>query len=262
MAAREHGAIVLEARGLSKSYGPIEALVDVDLVARYGELTAIVGDNGAGKTTLLKILAGALRRDRGEVFLRGEPVEFHSPLAAREAGIETVYQELALAQNLDAVANIFLGRELRRNLVGAPIPGTRVLDGRRMRRLAAQEIERLDVKIPRLSGVPVGQMSGGQRQAVAIARAAYWASDVLFMDEPTAALGVAESRAVLALVKKVLADGMAVIMISHVMPHVIELADRVVVLRHGHKVADQPAAGLTTQALVELIVGDRSAVGG
>jgi simple sugar transport system ATP-binding protein len=251
---------VLEARGLSKSYGPIEALADVDLVARYGELTAIVGDNGAGKTTLLKILAGALRRDRGVVLLRGEPVEFHSPLEAREAGIETVYQELALAQNLDAVANIFLGRELRRNLLPGPLPLTKVLDARRMRRLATTEIERLDVRIPRLSGVPVGQMSGGQRQAVAIARAAYWASDVLFMDEPTAALGVAESAAVLELVKKVLADGMAVIMISHVMPHVIELADRVVVLRHGRKVADQPAQGLTTQALVELIVGDRSAV--
>ncbi len=257
---RSQGEVVLEARGLSKSYGPIEALKDVDLVVRRGTLTAIVGDNGAGKTTLMKILSGALRRDHGEVVLRGEPRHFASPLQARQAGIETVYQDLALAPNLDAVANIFLGRELMWHMFGIPFPLFRVLDRRKMRRLAMAEIERLDVKIPRLTGVPVGQMSGGQRQAVAIARAAYWASDVLLMDEPTAALGVAESRAVLALVRKVLDDGMAVVMISHVMPHVIELADDVVVLRHGLKMADLPAEGLRTQDVVQLIVGERDAL--
>jgi simple sugar transport system ATP-binding protein len=254
---RPRGEVVLEAKGLSKSYGPIEALKGVDVVARRGTLTAIVGDNGAGKTTLMKILSGALRRDEGELILRGAPVSFASPLHAREAGIETVYQELALAPNLDAVANIFLGRELIGKSLGIPL---RVLDGRRMRRLAGEEIERLDVRIPSLTGVPVGQMSGGQRQAVAIARAAFWASDVLLMDEPTAALGVAESRAVLKLVRKVLDDGMAVIMISHVMPHVIELADHVVVLRHGEKVADVPGTGLRTEDIVKLIVGDRDAL--
>jgi simple sugar transport system ATP-binding protein len=184
-------------------------------------------------------------------------VSFASPLQARETGIETVYQELALAPNLDAVGNIFLGRELVRKTARIALP---VLDAKRMRRLAAEEIERLDVRIPSLTGVPVGQMSGGQRQAVAIARAAFWASDVLLMDEPTAALGVAESRAVLKLVRKVLDDGMAVIMISHVMPHVIELADHVVVLRHGEKVADLSGADLRTQDIVQLIVGDRDAL--
>lgn len=254
---RRHGEVVLQARGLSKSYGPIEALKGVDLVARHGTLTAIVGDNGAGKTTLMKILSGALRRDSGDLTVRGKSVSFASPLQARETGIETVYQELALAPNLDAVANIFLGRELTRKPAGIALP---VLDAKRMRRLAREEIQRLDVRIPSLTGVPVGQMSGGQRQAVAIARAAFWASDVLLMDEPTAALGVAESRAVLRLVRKVLDDGMAVIMISHVMPHVIELADHVVVLRHGEKVADISGADLRTQDIVQLIVGDRDAL--
>jgi simple sugar transport system ATP-binding protein len=254
---RHHGEVVLEAKGLSKSYGPIEALKGVDVLARRGTLTAIVGDNGAGKTTLMKILSGALRRDEGELILRGARVSFSSPLQAREAGIETVYQELALAPNLDAVGNIFLGRELIGKPFGIPL---RMLDARRMRRLAREEIERLDVRIPSLTGLPVGQMSGGQRQAVAIARAAFWASDVLLMDEPTAALGVAESRAVLKLVRKVLDDGMAVIMISHVMPHVIELADHVVVLRHGEKVADLPGEGLRTEDIVRLIVGDRDIV--
>ena len=256
---RQRDEVVLETRGLAKSYGPIRALKGVDLTVRRGRLTAIVGDNGAGKTTLMKILAGAIRRDEGELLLRDEPVSFASPIRAREAGIETVYQELALAPNLDTVANIFLGRELVRHAGGVPAPLFRVLDERKMRRLAREEIERLDVRIPRLVGVPVAQMSGGQRQAVAIARAAFWASDVLLMDEPTAALGVAESQAVLELVRRVLADGMAVIMISHVMPHVIELADHVVVLRHGEKVADMPGAGLRTQDIVQLIVGDRGA---
>jgi simple sugar transport system ATP-binding protein len=262
MTRRVKGDVALRAEGLSKSYGPIDALVEVDLTVRYGELTAIVGDNGAGKSTLMKILAGALRRDRGSVELAGRSVDFHTPLQARAGGIETVYQELALCENLDAIGNIFLGRELYRYLLGIPLAPLRVLDGGRMRRLAEAEIRRLDVKIPRLGGVPVGAMSGGQRQAVAIARAAYWASDVLLMDEPTAALGVAESRAVLELVAKVLDDGMAVVMVSHIMPHVIELAHAVVVLRHGHKVAELPAQGLTTQDLVTLIVGDSTALAG
>ena len=261
-ASRERGEVVLEARGLSKSYGPVQALNGVDLTVRRGKLTAIVGDNGAGKTTLMKILAGAVRRDSGDLVLRGEEVSFSSPIQARQAGIETVYQELALAPNLDTVANIFLGRELMRNLLGVPLPLLRVLDSRRMRKLAREEIERLDVRIPRPVGLPVAQMSGGQRQAVAIARAAFWASDVLLMDEPTAALGVVESRAVLELVRKVLDGGMAVIMISHVMPHVIDLADHVVVLRHGEKVADLPGEGLTTMDIVQLIVGERDIVMG
>ncbi len=258
---RSRGEVVLEARGLSRRFGPIEALLDVDLEVHAGELTAVVGDNGAGKSTLLKILAGALRRDTGEILVHGKPAEYSSPLSARADGVEIVHQTLALAENLDAVANIFLGRELHRYLFRLPLPVLRVLDSRRMRDLATAEIERLNVKIPRITGVPVGQMSGGQRQGVAIARAACWASDVLLMDEPTAALGVAESRAVLHLVARVLEDGMAVLMVSHIMPHVLELADHVIVLRHGRKVADLPAEGLRTQDLVGLIVGDQDEVG-
>lgn len=246
------GEIVYSARGITKHFGPIQACADLDLDLRAGQLTAIVGDNGAGKTTLVKMLTGALAPDQGSLELRGEPVSFTSPLDARLKGIECVYQELALAPNLDAVANIFLGRELRKTIPMVPVG---ILDDRRMQRLAAEEISRLNVKIPDISGVPVGQMSGGQRQGVAIARAAYWTSDVLFMDEPTAALGVQESAAVLDLVKSIIADGVAVVMVSHVLPHVVELADHLVVMRHGHKVADQPRGTTDVEGLIRLIVG-------
>lgn len=247
------GDVVYAARGVTKHFGPIQACTDIDLDIRAGELTAIVGDNGAGKTTLVKMLTGALLPDTGTLTLRGEAVSFSSPLAARLKGVECVYQELALAPNLDAVANIFLGRELRRSLFGLPF--LRILDERSMGRLAEGEIGRLRVNIPSLRGVPVGQMSGGQRQGVAIARAAYWTTDVLFMDEPTAALGVQESRAVLELVKGILGAGVAVVMVSHILPHVVELADHLVVMRHGRKVADQPRGSTDMEGLIRLIVG-------
>ncbi|HYM68640.1 MAG TPA: ATP-binding cassette domain-containing protein [bacterium] len=253
ISAVEKGEVVYAARGLSKHFGPIAACQDVDIDIRSGTLTAMVGDNGAGKSTLVKMLTGALQPDAGRLVLRGEEVRFASPLEARRKRVEVVYQELALAPNLDAVANIFLGRELTRPIAG--VPGLRRLDEARMRGLAREEIRRLNVKIPSIRGIPVGKMSGGQQQSVAIARAAYWTTDVLFMDEPTAALGVQEARAVLDLVRGIVDRGVAVVMVSHILPHVIELADHIVVMRHGRKVADTPSRDVGMDALVRLIVG-------
>jgi simple sugar transport system ATP-binding protein len=245
------GDVVLRGTGLSKSYGTVTALDGVDVEIRAGEITAIVGDNGAGKSTLIKILSGATRPDSGTIEFAGRPVSLGSPVAARSLGIETVYQDLALAPNRDVVENLFLGRELCRGGVLTPL---RVLDRRGMRRRAESQIAELEVDVPRISGIPIGRMSGGQRQAIAIARAAFWAQRVMFMDEPTAALGVRESGAVLRLAKRVADRGLAVVLISHVMPHVTELADRVVVLRHGRLVA-QIEGQVTTERLVGLIVG-------
>ena len=244
---------VLSARGMSKHYGPIVACDGVDIDIHAGSLTAIVGDNGAGKTTLLKLLCGAVTPDSGQITLRGTPVRFSGPLDARSKGVEAVYQSLALAPNLCAADNIYLGRERVRRVLG--IPFIRRLDERTMYASTAEVITRLKVNIPDLRGVPVGQMSGGQQQCVAIARAAHWASDVLFMDEPTAALGVRESKAVLDLVVSIKEQGVAVVMISHILPHVIELADNVVVMRHGKNAATLTKADLTMDGLVRLIVG-------
>jgi ABC-type sugar transport system ATPase subunit len=252
-AAPAKGDVVYGARGLSKRFGPIEACRAVDLDIRHGELTAIVGDNGAGKSTLVKMLTGALQPDGGRLILRGAETRFSGPLDARQRRVEVVYQELALAPNLDAVSNIFLGREFTRPVMGLPM--LRRLDEARMRHLAGEEIRRLNVKIPSIRGVPVGKLSGGQQQSVAIARAAFWTTDVLFMDEPTAALGVQEARAVLDLVRSIVDRGVAVVMVSHILPHVIELADHVVVMRHGQKVADVPSHTVTMDDLIRLIVG-------
>ncbi|MCC7449536.1 MAG: sugar ABC transporter ATP-binding protein [Anaerolineae bacterium] len=251
--ANGRGEVVFSGRGLTKHYGPIQACTNVDIDIRRGHLTAIVGDNGAGKSTLVKMLTGAIQPDSGTMILRGQEVRFSDPLDARAKRVEVVYQELALAPNLDAVSNIFLGREMITPVLGFSL--VKRLDESRMLRLAEEEIGRLNVKIPQLRGVPVGRMSGGQQQSVAIARAAYWTTDVLFMDEPTAALGVQESRAVLDLVKQIVAKGVAVVMISHILPHVMELADHVVVMRHGEKVADLEREHISMEDLVRLIVG-------
>lgn len=245
--------VVFEAIGLAKSYGPVEACKDVNLEIRAGELTALVGDNGAGKSTVAKILTGAIAPDHGRLLVNGVEQTFTDPLRARYAGIEAVYQELALAPNLDVVHNIYLGRELVRRPLG--IPFLPRLDDAAMAAEARTHMAQLAVNIPRLRGLPVGTMSGGQRQTVAIARAIFWASKVLVMDEPTAALGVRESRAVLNLVRKALDRGIAVVMISHVMGHVLELADHVVVMRHGTKVADLTRGNYDSDHLIRLIVG-------
>ena len=245
--------VVLHTRGIGKNYGSITAVDGVDIDIYAGEVLAIVGDNGAGKSTLIKMLCGAVQPDSGELYLEGREGHVHlgSPHAARALGIETVFQDLALAPNRDVVSNLFLGREVYYGGVVAPL---RVLNTRAMKRRAKEQLAALRINIPGLSGFELGQMSGGQRQSVAIARAAFWASRILLMDEPTAALGVRESGAVLRLARSVADAGVAVVMVSHVLPHVMELADRVVVMRGGRKVAEI-TEGIEQDRLISLIVG-------
>jgi fructose transport system ATP-binding protein len=225
---------ILQARALVKRFGHVVALNGVDFELYPGEITAIIGDNGAGKSTLIKTLSGAFQPDEGEILLDGEHVRFRSPLDARRAGIETVYQDLAVAPSLDIAANIFLGRELRRSgPVGYLL---RALDKRTMRREAARHFSELKIGIPSI-GQAVENLSGGQRQGVAVARAAAWGRRLVIMDEPTAALGVKETRQVLDLILRVRERGLPVILISHDMPHVFELADRIQIMRLGKRVA-------------------------
>jgi fructose transport system ATP-binding protein len=243
--------VVLEAVGLRKRFGTIVAVNDVDVRIRAGEITAIVGDNGAGKSTLMKMLCGVIRPDAGEIHIGHEQVVLRTPLDARDCGIETVFQDLALAPNRDVVANLFLGREMTRTGAWRPFS---VLDRRAMRRQAQEQLATLQVNVPRLTGVPIAHLSGGQRQAVAVARAAFWAKRAMLMDEPTAALGVREATQVLKLARSIADRGLAVVMVSHILPHVMELADRIIVMRHGVKVAELTEA-VSSETLVRLIVG-------
>lgn len=243
---------VLEASGIGKRFGGVTALDGIDFSISAGEIVALVGDNGAGKSTLIKVLSGAMQPDDGQIRHHGAPVSLASPSAARALGIETVYQDLALIGPLDIASNMFLGRELRQK---GFLSFLRMADEKRMAVEGQQHLESLGLTLPSIVRLPVESMSGGQRQAVAIARASASASDLLIMDEPTAALGVAQSNAVLRLIRRVAERGVAVILITHTMPHVLAIADRVVVLRRGSKVADLPREGLTADQLVSLIVG-------
>jgi fructose transport system ATP-binding protein len=225
---------VLEARALVKRYGHVTALDGADFELYPGEILAVIGDNGAGKSTLIKALSGALIPDEGEILVDGAPVNFRGPLDARRHGIETVYQDLALATALDISENIFLGREIRRQgLAGSLL---RMLDKRRMRREANAHMQDLKIGINSMSQA-VETLSGGQRQGVAVARSAAFARHVVIMDEPTAALGVKESHMVLDLIRQVRDRGLPVILISHNMPQVFEVADRVHIQRLGRRVA-------------------------
>ena len=243
---------LVQAHGLTKHFGTIRAVEDVTLEIGRGEIVAIVGDNGAGKSTLIKMLSGAVEPDDGEIAIEGAPVKLQSPLDARRLGIEAIYQDLALAPNLDVITNLYLGRE--RKLDG--LLGRIGFLGRgEMRREAQRHLAELHITIPRIAGTPVQALSGGQRQSVAVARGMIWASKLILMDEPTAALGVAQSRAVLDLAQRVRERGTSVVIISHILPHVLEIADRLIVMRHGHKVGDLPAADVTQDRLIRLIVG-------
>ncbi|GAA1308587.1 ATP-binding cassette domain-containing protein [Saccharothrix xinjiangensis] len=242
---------LLEARGLVKRYGGVEALRGASFTARAGEVVALVGDNGAGKSTLVKCLSGVERPDSGEVLFDGSPVSLDSPLAARALGVETVYQDLAVAPDLDPAANLYLGRELRR---GGLLGRLGVLDRREMRRRAAAEFEGLGVVLPS-ADVPIRALSGGQRQSVAVARSVVWASRLVFLDEPTAALGVVQRERVLDVVRRVRDRGVAVVLISHNMPEVLAVADRVEVLRLGRRVARFDAAATTVEELVGAMTG-------
>jgi fructose transport system ATP-binding protein len=225
---------ILEAHGLVKRYGHVTALDGADLELYPGEILALIGDNGAGKSTLIKSLVGAVAPDEGEVRLDGQPVHFRSPIEARRAGIETVFQDLAVAPSLDIATNIFLGREIRRRGVLGRI--LRMLDKSQMRREARSHLSELKIGIQSI-GQAVDTLSGGQRQGVAVVRAAAFAQRVVIMDEPMAALGVKESGMVLELIRKVRDRGMPVILISHDMPHVFEVADRIQIMRLGRRAA-------------------------
>ena len=224
---------VVRVRGIRKTFGHVEALRGVDFEAKAGEVTALIGDNGAGKSSLVKVLSGVYAPDSGELFIDGKPVKLHSPADLRAHGIETVYQDLALATDLAPQENVFMGREIYRRGVLAPL---RLVDRAAMRAKAEETFRSLEVKIKDL-GAPVASLSGGQQQSVAIARAAMWARHLVMMDEPTAALGVAQTRGVLNLIRRVADRGIAVILISHNMPDVLSVADSIQVLRLGQRVA-------------------------
>ena len=243
---------ILEIRNAQKHFGAIHALKGVSLKAFRGEVLALLGDNGAGKSTLIRCINGLHALDEGEIFLEGGPVRFRSPSEARRSGIETVYQDLALFDNLTPSQNFYCGREIGYPK-WLPLP-LRLLDSRAMDREAAMVIDRLKVKLPKFDS-PVALMSGGQRQAIAVARATVFARKVVILDEPTAALGVRESRKVIDLIKQLRAEGNAVILITHNMEHVVELADRAVVLRQGIKVGELKPSRANRQDLVSLIVG-------
>ncbi|WP_210527614.1 ATP-binding cassette domain-containing protein [Rubellimicrobium arenae] len=241
---------IVAMRGISKHYGGVAALDKVDFHVGRGEVVALLGDNGAGKSTLIKILAGAVRADQGTVAIDGREVEIGSPAQSKALGIETVYQDLALCDNVDVPTNIFLGRELRRPLLGGVL---RLFDRRRM----AQETRRLlgDLRI-NIADIhaPVRDFSGGQRQTIAIAKAVYSDANLIIMDEPTAALGVAQQEQVLSLIENLRARGEAIVLISHNMDDVMRVADRVVILKTGRLVTDRPVSDVDRQQLVRMIV--------
>jgi fructose transport system ATP-binding protein len=243
---------VFQARGLVKRFGQVTALSGTDFDLYPHEVLAVIGDNGAGKSTLIKVLAGAFQPDEGEIRLDGEEVHFRTPLDARRAGIETVYQDLAVAPALDIASNLFLGRELRRR---GPLGQIfRVLDKRAMRREASDALSELKIGIPSVRSA-VEDLSGGQRQGVAVARAAAWGRRLVIMDEPTAALGVKETAQVVELIKRVRERGLSVILISHDMPHVFELADRIHIMRLGKRAAVVTPQSHSMQEAVAIMTG-------
>jgi len=229
---------VVEMRNIRKSFAAVHALRGVDLVLHHGEVLGLVGDNAAGKSTLMKVLSGAYIPDEGEILIEGKNAHMTNPLDARRLGIEMVYQDLALANNLDVTANVFLGREA----VSAELGMFSVMDGRRMEQEAQRLLDRLKIAIPSVR-LLVERLSGGQRQAVAIARATAFNSKVIIMDEPTAALSVAAISQVLDLVRELKAQGASIIIISHRLEDIYGVSDRLMVMRQGRKVRDTPITG-------------------
>jgi D-xylose transport system ATP-binding protein len=240
---------ILELRGINKSFGPVHVLHDVDLTVRAGEVTALVGDNGAGKSTLVKCIAGIHSTDSGEVLFEGKPVSVHNPRQAADLGIEVVYQDLALCENLDIVQNMFLGRE--RTQGG-------LLDEAGMELAARKTLASLSVRTVKSVRTQVSSLSGGQRQTVAIAKSVLWDSKVVLLDEPTAALGVAQTRQVLDLVRRLAEQGLGVVLISHNMNDVFEVSDRIATLFLGRMAAELPTKSLNHSQVVELITAGRS----
>jgi D-xylose transport system ATP-binding protein len=236
---------LLQLRGVSKSYGSVQALTDVDFEVRHGEVMALVGDNGAGKTTLIKCIAGIHAYDSGEILFEGEPVSIHGPKDAARLGIEVVYQDLALCDNLDVVQNMYLGREVYDRLFRLKEPP--------MEQRTAETLGSLAVTTIRSIRQPVASLSGGQRQSVAVAKAVQWNSKLVILDEPTAALGVAQTEQVLALVRRLAEQGLAVVIISHNLHDIFETANRITVLRLGRDVGVFEREKTTQQEVVHAI---------
>jgi simple sugar transport system ATP-binding protein len=242
---------LVEARGLVKTFGRVHALRGANFAVFPGEVVALIGDNGAGKSVLVKCLSGVHQPDAGEILMRGQPVKIPSPLAAMHMGIETVYQDLALADDLEASANLYLGRELYKS---GPLRLFGVLDRAKMRAGAREAFQDLGIELQDVRA-PIESLSGGQRQSVAVARSVVWASTVILLDEPTAALGVVQRQHVLEVIRRVRDRGVAVVYISHNMPEVLEVADRIEVLRLGVRVARFRASDATLEQLVGAMTG-------
>jgi ABC-type sugar transport system ATPase subunit len=251
------GEPILSVRNLVKRFGGLTAVNDVSLDVRAGEVVGLVGDNGAGKSTLIKCVSGVHHPDAGEMFFEGRELRLAHPIEAREAGIETIYQDLALAGNLDVSANIFLGREVKkRRLFGL----VKTLHDDRMRSESSSILDRLGIVIPQMR-LEIEKLSGGQRQAVAIARAIYWNARLMIMDEPTNNLGVPEQRKVMALIDTLREQAVPVILISHTLPDVFAITDRIVIMHRGRKVAEMATADTDTTEVVEYMVGAREQLG-
>jgi D-xylose transport system ATP-binding protein len=247
--ATENGAPILQLRGINKSFGPVHVLKQVNFAAYPGQVTALVGDNGAGKSTLIKCIGGIHPIDSGEFLFEGQPVTVHGPRDASALGIEIVYQDLALCDNLDVVQNMFLGREQRTSIV---------LDEATMEERAGKTLKSLSVRTLRSTRQLVASLSGGQRQTVAIAKAVLWNSKVVILDEPTAALGVAQTEQVLALVRRLADQGLAVVLISHNLVDVFQVSDRIAALYLGQLAAEVKAKDVRQPQVVELITTGRT----
>jgi ABC-type sugar transport system ATPase subunit len=245
--------LLLSIRGVTKIFGGLVAVDNVSFDVARGEVVGLLGDNGAGKSTLIKCISGVHTPEEGEILFDGALVEFATPMDARRAGIETIYQDLALANNLDVGANIFLGREVKTRRLGGLI---QTLDDRRMREESRQTLDSLQIRFPTLTE-PIEKLSGGQRQAVAIARAVHWEARLMIMDEPTNNLGVPEQHKVLELIRTLKGRGVPVLLITHVLPDAFAVTDRVVVMHRGRKVAEKITARTNTEELVQYMVGAR-----
>ena len=247
---------LLSIRNMTKIFGGLVAVDNMNLDVASGEVVGLLGDNGAGKSTLIKCISGVYQAEEGEIVFDGHPVQFTTPMDARRAGIETIYQDLALANNLDVGANIFLGREVRTRLLGGLV---QTLDDKHMREESRQTLDSLQIRFPTLTE-PIEKLSGGQRQAVAIARAVYWDARLMIMDEPTNNLGVPEQHKVLELIRTLRDRGVPVILITHILPDAFAVTDRVVVMHRGRKVAEKMTVRTNAEELVQYMVGAREDV--
>jgi len=242
---------ILSVHGVTKRFGGLVAVDNVDLDIYPGEVVALLGDNGAGKSTLIKCVSGVHSPTAGKIVFEGREARSKTPIEARDLGIETIYQDLALAGNLDVPSNVFLGREIERKILGGLL---RPLDNKFMAQETEKALRDLDVKLPQLDK-PVEMLSGGQRQAVAIARGIYWNAKLMIMDEPTNNLGVPEQKKVLELIRRLKADGVPVILISHTLPDIFAVADRLVVMRRGRKVTEKLVSKTNAEEVVQYMIG-------